>query len=273
MHHVVTNRLHFCFALFVLLTLVCSQASRAGSDRAREQRLTDQMVEAILEGDPVTLGAQPDDFLGIYMTSDTARGSVLILHGRGIHPDWPDLINPLRVDLTEHGWNTLSIQLPVLAKSAEYNDYVPIFPEAIPRIEAALAYLRQHSSGPIVIAAHSCGTHMVQHWIQQRSHAATRLFDGYIGIGMGATDYQQPMQEPFILAKIPTPVLDIYAELDYPAVHRTAPERLHLIRQAGHPQSQQQVVPQAAHEFREHSTALIRQIAAWLNQAFPLNQP
>ncbi len=271
--HTMIHRLIPCYTLMVLLTLVLSQTVRADSDRAREQRLTEQMAEAILDGELITLRSKPHDFAGIYTTADAARGSVLILHGRGMHPDWPELISPLRIGLVEHGWNTLSMQLPVLAKSAEYNDYVPIFPEAIPRIEAALAYLRQYSTGPVVIAAHSCGTHMVQHWIHQRNSAATRLFDGYIGIGMGATDYRQPMQEPFILAKIPAPILDIYAELDYPAVHRTAPERLHLIRQAGHPLSQQQVVPQAAHEFREHSPALIRRIATWLNHTFPPGQP
>lgn len=260
-----------CYTLIVLLML--GQVTWAGSDRAREQRLIDQMIEAVLDGAPITLGTRPDEFVGLYTEADTARGSVLILHGRGIHPDWPDLINPLRVDLVEYGWNTLSIQLPVLGTSARYNDYVPIFPEVIPRIEAALAYLRQHSPGPIVMVAHSCGTHMAQHWIHQRGSEATRLFDGYVGIGMGATDYRQPMQEAFILAKIPVPILDIYAELDYPAVHRTAPERLRLIRQAGHPLSQQQTVPQAAHEFHEHSATLIQQIAAWLDQAFPPGQP
>ncbi len=262
---------HYTWVILLLLGL--SQIAWASSDRAREQRLAEQIVDAILDGEPITLGTKPHDFLGIYTTAAAARGSVLILHGRGIHPDWPDLISPLRVDLVEHGWNTLSIQLPVLPKSATYNDYVPIFPEVIPRIEAALAYLRQHASGPIVIAAHSCGTHMLQHWIHQRGRAATAQFAGYIGIGMGATDYRQPMQEPFVLAKIPTPMLDIYAELDYPAVHRTAAERLRLIRQAGHPLSQQQVVPQAAHEFREHSAALTHQIASWLNHTFPPNQP
>jgi hypothetical protein len=266
-----TSLSHHIWVILFLLGL--SQIAWANSDRAREQRLTDQMVEAILDGDPITLGTHPHAFSGIYTTADSARGSVLILHGRGIHPDWPDLISPLRIDLVDHGWNTLSIQLPVLAKPAKYNDYVPIFPEVIPRIEAALTYLRQHASGPIVIVAHSCGTHMLQHWIHQRGSAATARFAGYVGIGMGATDYRQPMQEPFVLAKIPTPILDIYAELDYPAVHRSAPERLRLIHQAGHPLSQQQVVPQATHEFREHSAALIRQIATWLNHTFPPNQP
>jgi len=241
-----------------------SQMSWAGADIAREQRQAEQIVDAILDGEPISLQAGKQAFLGIYTTADQPQGSVLILHGRGIHPDWPDLINPLRIGLIEHGWNTLAIQMPVLAKTAKYNDYVAIFPEAIPRIEAAIRYLRQHSPGPILLAAHSCGTHMVQHWLHQRGTAATATFDGYIGIGMGATDYQQPMQEPFALAKIPTPILDIYAEHDYPAVLRTAPERLRLIQQAGHPQSKQQIIPDAAHEFRDQGEPLVQAVATWL---------
>lgn len=35
----------------------------------------------------------------------------------------------------------LSIQMPVLANDAEYEDYVPLYPEVIPRLKAAEAFL------------------------------------------------------------------------------------------------------------------------------------
>ena len=38
---------------------------------------------------------------------------MIILHGRGYHPDWAEVANPLRVGLAE-GWNTLSLKMPVL---------------------------------------------------------------------------------------------------------------------------------------------------------------
>jgi len=62
-----------------------------------------------------------------------------------------------------------------------------------------------------------------------------------------ATDYQQPMQRPFPFASLTVPVLDLYGEYDYPAVHRMAPERLHLIQQGGNPLSQQVIAPGADH--------------------------
>ena len=43
-------------------------------------------------------------------------------------------------------------------------------------------------------------------------------FDGFIGIGMGATDYGQPMRGPFPLATMSVPILDLFGDEDYPAV-------------------------------------------------------
>ncbi len=43
----------------------------------------------------------------------------LLAHGIGIHPNWEQVIQPLRVALSEQGWNTLSIQMPVLANEAK----------------------------------------------------------------------------------------------------------------------------------------------------------
>lgn len=242
----------------------------AGADIAREQRQVEQIIDAILDGEPISLHAGQQPFLGIKTLAEGhPKGNLLIMHGRGIHPDWHDLINPLRVDLVEHGWNTLSIQMPVLAKTAKYHDYLQIFPEAIPRIEAAIRHLREQHPGPIILIAHSCSTHMVQHWLHQRGTLATATFDGYVGIGMGATDYQQPMQEAYIFDKIPAPILDLYAEHDHPAVIHSAPKRLDLIRQAGHPLSKQLVIPDAEHEFREQGDAITEAIATWLARLQP----
>ena len=40
------------------------------------------------------------------------HGAVLLLHDRGHHADWPYLIRPLRMNLPESGWFTLSVNLP-----------------------------------------------------------------------------------------------------------------------------------------------------------------
>ncbi|MBE0506773.1 MAG: DUF3530 family protein [Marinospirillum sp.] len=41
------------------------------------------------------------------------RGQLLILPADGLHPDWPQAIAPVRRNLPEYGWTTLSLSLPV----------------------------------------------------------------------------------------------------------------------------------------------------------------
>jgi pimeloyl-ACP methyl ester carboxylesterase len=247
-------------------------APAQASDLQREKRMADEIVDAILDGDAVFLKAADDssehEFLSIYTEAaeEPVSGTAIILHGRGFHPDWQDTINPLRVGLTESGWNTLSVQMPVLEKQAKYYDYVPLFPQAIPRIEAAIAYARQELAasevdGKVVLIAHSCGAHMAMAWADVDSFES---IDAYVGVGMGATDYKQPMRNPFPLDKIKVPVLDVYAQNDYPAVLKMAPDRLALIKKAGNEKSAQTVVEDSDHYYSDRGDALTEVISDWL---------
>ena len=85
------------------LLLFVGQADASEPDFAREARLADEIVDVIFDGDPVWLEADGREFLSIYTEADDADTAVVILHGRGFHPDWADTINPLRVDLVERG--------------------------------------------------------------------------------------------------------------------------------------------------------------------------
>ncbi|MGB5201760.1 MAG: DUF3530 family protein [Sedimenticolaceae bacterium] len=261
-------------AVVLLLACLCVAPAGAGQsspgepDLAREQRMAAEIVDAILDGEPIEIKTENGlSFLGIF--TETAvlpvKGTVLILHGRGLHPNWPNVVHPLRVGLVEHGWNTLAIQLPVLAKDATYDDYFEVFDDAIPRIEAAIAFARAASGGKLVVLAHSCGTHMAQHWMHAHRDTAPAQFDGFVGIGMGAIDIGQAMREPFALDKLPVPVLDVYAELDFPNVQRLAPARREAMQRGGNALSAQIVVPDAEHYFVDRDQALLDVVAAWLD--------
>lgn len=263
-------------AVFVLYASVILSAT--ASDLQREQRMADEIIDTILDGDAVFLRADDHEFLAIDTRAEEARGTAIILHGRGFHPDWPDAVNPLRVGLVEAGWNTLSLQMPVLQKQAKYYDYVPLFPEALPRIDAAIAYVHKQHTQPdskghgdsIVLIAHSCGAHMAMAWLETQlktrsTSKQTLPIDAYVGIGMGATDYQQPMRHPFPLDRISVPVLDVYAEYDYPAVLKNAASRFAQIRSAGNPQSAQVMVEQADHYYTDRGDALSDVVSHWLN--------
>lgn len=231
------------------------------SDIEREKRLASQIVDSIMDGEPLFLNSGEHEFLSIYTEADEPAGAVIIMHGRGFHPNWTDVAYPLRVGLVEQGWNTLSLQMPVLGKEAKFYDYLEIMDEAAPRIEAGIDFLKQQGNDRIILIAHSCSVHMTMAWIDA---GGMRDIDGLVGIGMGAVDYQQPMKKPFPLEKITVPVLDVYGEEEYPAVIRGAPERLTAIREAGNPKSRQVTVPGANHYFSDEGDALLEVVGPWL---------
>jgi pimeloyl-ACP methyl ester carboxylesterase len=253
------QRIGLLVGLFLLPSLALA------SDLAREKRMAEEIEDTILDGDPVWLQAGEVTFLGIYTEAmeEPAKANVIILHGRGYHPDWADVANPLRVGLAERGWNTLSLQMPVLEKGSTYFDYVPVFEESFPRINTGLEYLREQNGLPVILIAHSCGAHMAMEWV--RKYGDKDLL-AYVGIGMGATDYGQPMMEAFPLEEMSVPVLDVYGAEEYPAVHKMAPERLEMMNKAGNPLSRQVRVPNADHYFKDRGEPLLDVVAEWLDE-------
>ena len=113
--------------LIVLLTPLAH-----GSDLAKEQRWKEQVVGDLFDGEPISLNDGQNEFLGLLTLAEPANDSaVIVLHGVGVHPDWPQIINPMRVRLAEDGRTTLSIQLPVLANDVEEGAYNAIIGEAL----------------------------------------------------------------------------------------------------------------------------------------------
>ncbi len=247
----------------LLLLPLASLVAAVEPDFAREARMASEIEDVILDGEVEWLQAGGREFMSIYTESDQPGTAVVILHGRGFHPDWIDTVNPLRVGLAERGYSTLSLQMPVLEKDATYYDYEPIFGYAFPRIEAGIRYLRNQGHDQIVLLAHSCGAHMAMAWIEEHGD---KSIDAFIGLGLGATDFGQPMRKPFPLEGMRVPVLDLYGAEEYPAVVRAAPGRLAMIQAAGNPRSRQVVLPGANHYFTDFGDALVSEVAAWLEQ-------
>lgn len=245
------------------LLLISVTPSLFASNLEKENRMREQVADYVLDGDVVMLKDGNHEFFSIYMEPELpAKGAVIIMHGRGYHPNWPELVFPLRTGLPEHGWHTLSIQMPVLDNDSTFYDYLDIVPEAFPRIEAAINFLKQKKISNIVLLAHSCSVHMSVAWLHKfPNHGAT----AFVGVGMGSTDKGQPMLKPFPLEDFQIPVLDIRGEYDYPAVKGFAPDRWKRIKQAGHPKSSQQMVPDSDHYFTSRGDALLLQVADWLN--------
>jgi len=235
-------------------------------DFERETRMIGEIEEAVMDGDVEYLPlAEDKEVFSIYMEpdTDTPKGGVIILHSRGYHANWSNTIKPLRVGLAEKGWHTLSVQMPVLDKNATYYDYVPIFPYAHERIEAAIDFYKQRGVDNIVLVSHGCGAHMSMSYFDKYGDDKV---SAYVGIGMGATDYKQKVIKRFPLDIMLKPVLDVYGEKDFPGVVRLSESRKVLMDVSGNKQNAQKVIKGADHYYKENGTAqvLTDTIDTWL---------
>lgn len=81
--------------------------SRSESHQQALQRQLPQRQQLMLDG-----GADP--FLSLWLPANQAQpaGLVVLLHGEGETADWPTAIGPLRRQLPDLGWSTLSLSLP-----------------------------------------------------------------------------------------------------------------------------------------------------------------
>lgn len=247
--------------ILVLAWLLCGHL--AAADLAREKRIAEQVEDGLLDGDPVYLADAEHDFLGIYMRSDQqpARGGVLILHGRGANPDWIDVVHPLRVGLPRHGWDTLSIQLPVAHESATEREWLSTVPLAAARINAALGFLAERNILNIAIVAHSFGARMAADYLAGSAAAQVTAF---VAIGMSADPTQRQAGNLGALRKIRLPVFDLYGERDLPLVLDSARERKLAARDAENDRYRQYQAPGADHFFRGQQGQLLSLVRSWL---------
>ena len=90
----------------------------------RAQSLIHYMETMERQDEIVKLSSPPDantaaaslttDFYGLFLADATGspQGGILILHDNQQHGHWPDIVAPLREYLPQHGWSTLTIELP-----------------------------------------------------------------------------------------------------------------------------------------------------------------
>lgn len=231
------------------------------SDTAKEKRWEEQIVPGLLVGTAIKLKAAGTPFLALYApnTYKQTYGGVILIHGSGANPAWPQIIEPLRTDLPEHGWTTLSLQMPILPNEASLKDYLPLMPEAPERIKAGVDYLKSKGVKNIVIIAHSLGTTMANIYLANKPDPAVHA---YIAIGM-SNPFPKKYNNAIALSKIRMPILDLYGSQDLDTVLAFAKARATAARQVN--KNYRQVEIQGAdHFFTDMQDTLIERVRGWL---------
>jgi pimeloyl-ACP methyl ester carboxylesterase len=247
----------------LLITLFAFLLTAQASDLAKEQRWADQIADAIFDGEILQLNDGNTDFLAIFTPAEAgnSRDAVILLHGLGVHPDWDQVIRPLRTGLPQKGWSTLSLQMPILANGVPVEEYAPLFDEAPPRIAAGLDYLRTNGIKRVVVVAHSLGASMGSYSLAQQTDP---LLHGFVSIGMDRSTRHPQMDSVSSLSAISIPTLDIYGEHDNRGVLDSAEARRQAILAHYNPLSAQRQVAGANHFFDGMDAELVEVVGNWL---------
>ena len=239
-------------ALFALTALMAG-----AQDYAREKKWADEILPAVVVGDPVYLqqarGKEPAHrFLGLYAEAPGAKTAIVLVHGVGVHPDH-GIIGSLRVKLNDAGYTTLSIQMPVAGAEAKLDDYYPVvFEEAAERIASAGRWLREKGTKQIALLSHGMGAWMANEYLinAEATPYAAWVCMGVTGRILGP-------------GSIKVPTLDIYGEHDLEPARRAIPLRrmMKLFMPSG---SVQVEVPGADHHYAGKENEAAAEIVRFL---------
>jgi triacylglycerol esterase/lipase EstA (alpha/beta hydrolase family) len=238
---------------FLTLLFACFLALPVGaSDYAREKKWADEVLPSVLTGDPVWLEiSSGHKFLTLYTEAGKAKAGVIVVHGMGVHPDW-GLIAPLRQQLPEKGYATLSVQMPVLKADAKQEEYPATFEEAAARIKTAVDFMAAKGYSKIVLVTHSMGCRMTARYLELNPGANLAA---WVAIGApAALDY----------SKLKFPVLDLYGENDLPQVLKATKTRAKGLR--GNAKSAQMMAPKADHFFEGKEAQLLEMVQTYLDK-------
>ena len=167
---------NFIFLLFTFFFI----SSHSGADELpnyeREKNIREQILNFVFDAELIDLNSNIEkNFVILENRVTKSSKSILLLHGRGLSPNEPNIISPLRLAMSESNINVFSLQLPVLSKGKTYNDYIGIFKYSDQRIESALRYIEKETN-EIIIISHSCGVHMIMSWVENYTNLNVKAF-------------------------------------------------------------------------------------------------
>jgi len=256
--------------VFVLAFMLNGQlAAEGGKELSREQQIAEKLTQIADVDEIISLKASAGRFVGLYkraksseIKSGEAHGVVILLHGMGAHPDWPDVISPLRTRLTEFGWSTLSIQMPILSPEEPIAEYGKTLRIANSRIQAAVDYIHEWEIEPIILLGYSFGAAQAANYLARNKPADVKAF---VSVSMLAQKFIKPGLDVYkFIGGITIPILDIYGEEDLEDVRRGIDDRRLAANKNGNTGFQQIELQSSGHHYLGFEDALVEQIQIWL---------
>tara|TARA_A100001234_G_scaffold102136_1_gene89918 strand:- start:5721 stop:6485 length:765 start_codon:yes stop_codon:yes gene_type:complete len=224
-------------------------------DYARETSLNYQSESTSFDSEFTTLlSNKGEKFNLLYHENESEDQAILLLHGRGLYPNEPLVMNPL-IEILNKEYNVYSIQLPVLKKNATYSEYVKLFSYSDSRIKKTLNYIETTSSKVIVIA-HSCGAHMLSSFLKKYQNKIHKV----ILISAGAVDKDQTPLPYYDYSLFDGQILNILGDKDHNSVKHFAEYILSLNIK----NFQNIIISDAGHYYKGKISSLATQVNKWL---------
>ena len=252
-------------SLIFILWLACLPANvcRAG-DQKREAEFAEAIGKTLVVGKAEWLEAEGKKFFALYTEAEKAavKGTVIILHDMGGHPNQQQLVYDLRIFLPEHNWATLSLQMPLREAGAEQQEYYALFLEAAARIQAGIAYAKNNGAESIVVVGYGLGGLMGAYALAEQGVAVNALVA--VSLPVPVTENKAGQALAFI-KKIKIPMLDIYGALDVANVTQSARDKRLAAKE--NPGYRQIKIDDEGRAYLHDNGLLVKRIYSWLSVA------
>jgi len=233
------------------------------TDAAREAQYASEISAGIAKDEVIWLGESNKRFLVLYRESEKSgfKGTAILLHHMGGHPDNDPLIYTLRRELAEHNWATFALQIPLREDGASEADYYPLFPEAKQRIDEATRHLVSHGAESIVLVGHQLGALMA---LYAQANEPMQEIKAMVNIGLNVPETDSKNAQTIELIKqIKIPFLDIYGEQDSEDIVASARERHIAARE--NKQYRQFQLNRARSPYWNDQDLVVKRVYGWLS--------
>jgi len=263
--------LRWVYRLVLGLSLIFTAQNAWSLDRYLEKRLALQLSKHIKTGKPIQLPLAHDDFFAIYTEATTpkSRGGAILVHGLGAHPDWPQMISPLRQQLPGYGWNTLSIHISLIKDNASKKDYERLYQDTHRRIKSAINYFEKRGIYNTVLIGHSLGASMALTYVNNVKKKPSGII-AIVGVSMyDHIELPQNYMTANAIANMKIPVFDIYGSRDNVEIQHSVRNRYMAAKKTGNKLFTQLGISGADHFFTGLETKLLKRIRVWINNRAP----
>ena len=217
---------------------------------------------AEIQGELVELKTDNGRFAAIFLASRGAktRGAAVLVHDQAGNANGLEVIRPLRLGLAHAGWDTLSLQLPSASRAIGRAAWLSRQQQILSRLQAGLNWLgARRPADQVIIAQGDSGAMVLEHALDSRPPELKALVLVSTFLDSPAADAAAPAGD-----RMPLPVLDIYAQRDYPDVVSNAQARRDAAARDTRSNYQQRVIDGATGGFFGLEDDLLTRISAWL---------